>query len=163
LFRKLIARNLLISIFEEDSVATIAALGHVVRETRNNHAGEALHAGKPVTNPGELLCCHQISFFAFRRLRRSCRRQAIMSISTTVSKIAQTLTITRSYCFGMDRNLYDSLEAIANLLYLVRSSLHDPIAASRYAVLAEEKIGKIRFLLNDVIPRPDFGDNLPFS
>jgi hypothetical protein len=63
----------------------------------------------------------------------------------------------------MDRNLYDSLEAIANLLYLVRSSLHDPIAASRYAVLAEEKIGKIRFLLNDVIPRPDFGDNLPFS
>jgi hypothetical protein len=86
-----------------------------------------------------------------------------MSISTTVSKIAQTLTITRSYRFGMDRDLYDSLGAIANLLYLVKSSLHDPIAASKYAGLAEEKIGKIRFLLNDVIRRPDFGDNLPFS
>jgi hypothetical protein len=63
----------------------------------------------------------------------------------------------------MDRDLYDSLEAIANLLYLVRISLHDPIAASKYTVLAEEKIGKISFLLNDVIRRPDFGDNLPFS
>lgn len=80
-----------------------------------------------------------------------------------MSNIAQTLTIARSYRFGMDRDLYDSLEAIANLLYLVKSSLHDPIGASKYAVLAEEKIGKIRFLLNDVIGRPDFGDNLPFS
>jgi hypothetical protein len=27
----------------------------------NNHAGEARHAGKPITNPGELLSSHQIS------------------------------------------------------------------------------------------------------
>jgi hypothetical protein len=63
----------------------------------------------------------------------------------------------------MDRDLYNSLDAVANLLYLIKISLHDPIEASKYAVLAEEKIGKISFLLNDVHRRPDFGDNLPFS
>jgi hypothetical protein len=39
----------------------------------------------------------------------------------------------------MDRDLYDSLEAIANLLYLVKSSLHDPIGASSTLFLQKKK------------------------
>jgi hypothetical protein len=36
----------LISILEENCLATIFALGHVVRKTRDDHAGEPTHAGK---------------------------------------------------------------------------------------------------------------------
>ena len=46
LLRKQIAINLLISLFEENRLATISALGHVVRKTRDDHAGEATHAAK---------------------------------------------------------------------------------------------------------------------
>jgi hypothetical protein len=46
LLGKQITINLLISIFEEDCLATISALGHVVRKTRDDHAGEATHAAK---------------------------------------------------------------------------------------------------------------------
>jgi hypothetical protein len=80
-----------------------------------------------------------------------------------VSKIAQTLTVPRSYGLEMDRDLHNSLEAIANLLYLLKISLHDPAAASRYVLRAEEKIEEINLHLDEVLRRPDFGDNLPFS
>jgi hypothetical protein len=43
----------------------------------------------------------------------------------------------------MDRELSDSLEAIANLLYLVRKSLHDPKALSLYVGLAEDRMKAI--------------------
>jgi hypothetical protein len=46
LLRKHIAVNLLISILEENCLATISALGHMVRKTRDDHAGKASHAGK---------------------------------------------------------------------------------------------------------------------
>jgi hypothetical protein len=42
-------------------LATIATLGHMVRETRNDHPGKARHAGKTTTNSGEYVCCQQIS------------------------------------------------------------------------------------------------------
>jgi hypothetical protein len=42
-------------------LATIATLGHMVWETRNDHPGKARHAGKTTTNPGEYVCCHRIS------------------------------------------------------------------------------------------------------
>jgi hypothetical protein len=38
--------NPLISILEEDRLATISALGHALRKTRNDHAGESTRAGK---------------------------------------------------------------------------------------------------------------------
>jgi hypothetical protein len=71
--------------------------------------------------------------------------------------------IRHPYALGMDRNLYDSLEAIANLLYLIKVSLHDPAAASTYVEFAEERIKAISLRLSDGMRRPDFGDNLPFS
>jgi hypothetical protein len=40
----------------------------------------------------------------------------------------------------MDTQLRNSLEALTNLLFLVRSRLHDPEAASAYLKLAEEQI-----------------------
>jgi hypothetical protein len=40
----------------------------------------------------------------------------------------------------MDRDLRNSLEAIANLVYLIRHSLHDPAAAIAYLDLAEERL-----------------------
>jgi hypothetical protein len=40
----------------------------------------------------------------------------------------------------MDRDVTDSLEAIANLIYLIRHSLHDPAAAVGYVNLAEENL-----------------------
>src|ERR1700733_2891849 len=43
--------KLLISILEEDCLATISALGHVVRKTRDDHAGEPTHAGKIPRTP----------------------------------------------------------------------------------------------------------------
>jgi hypothetical protein len=46
LLRKHVAINLLISIIEENGLATISALGHMVRETRDDHARKATHAGK---------------------------------------------------------------------------------------------------------------------
>jgi hypothetical protein len=43
----------------------------------------------------------------------------------------------------MDSELSNSLEAIANLLYLVRKSLHDPRAVSMYVGLAEDRMKAI--------------------
>jgi hypothetical protein len=43
----------------------------------------------------------------------------------------------------MDTDFIDSLEALANLLYLIRKSLHDSPAASPYVDLAEERIKAI--------------------
>jgi hypothetical protein len=40
----------------------------------------------------------------------------------------------------MDRDVTDSLEAIANLIYLIRHSLHDPAAPVGYADLAEQNL-----------------------
>jgi hypothetical protein len=54
----------------------------------------------------------------------------------------------RSYCEGMNSDLRNSLEAIANLLYLIRMSLHDPAAASIYIEMAEERMRAIGVLQN---------------
>jgi hypothetical protein len=43
----------------------------------------------------------------------------------------------------MDRNVANSLEAISNLIYLIRHSLHDPAAAVNYVDLAEENLKAI--------------------
>jgi hypothetical protein len=40
----------------------------------------------------------------------------------------------------MDTELSNSLEAIANLLYLIRKSLNNPAAISAYVGLAEDRI-----------------------
>jgi hypothetical protein len=47
----------------------------------------------------------------------------------------------------MDRDLHNSLEAIANLIYLIRQSLHDPSTAVAYVDLAEENLKAITFHL----------------
>jgi hypothetical protein len=44
------------------------------------------------------------------------------------------------YSVEMDSELSDSLEAIANLLYLIRKSLNNPAAISAYVGLAEDRI-----------------------
>jgi hypothetical protein len=46
----------------------------------------------------------------------------------------------RFYSEGMDRDLRNSLEAIANLVYLIRHSLHDPAAAIAYVDFTEERL-----------------------
>jgi hypothetical protein len=43
----------------------------------------------------------------------------------------------------MDRDLRNSLEAIANLIYLIRHSIHDPATAVVYVDLAEENLKAI--------------------
>jgi hypothetical protein len=50
----------------------------------------------------------------------------------------------------MDRNVANSLEAISNLIYLIRRSLHDPTATIAYADLADERVKAIahHFALN---------------
>jgi hypothetical protein len=40
----------------------------------------------------------------------------------------------------MDHDVRNSLEAIANLIYLIRHSLHDPTATIAYADLADERV-----------------------
>jgi hypothetical protein len=49
----------------------------------------------------------------------------------------------RRYSPGMDQELCNSLEAIANLLYLIRNSLHNPAAVSMYVGLAEGRMKAI--------------------
>jgi hypothetical protein len=53
-----------------------------------------------------------------------------------VSKIAQTQFYRGRYRSKMDRNVANSLEAISNLIYLIRHSIHDPAAAVAYVYLA---------------------------
>jgi hypothetical protein len=53
----------------------------------------------------------------------------------------------------MDDELANSLEALANLLYLARKSLHDPTAVSRYVGLAEDRMKAIAI---------QFGRSMPF-
>lgn len=48
-----------------------------------------------------------------------------------------------SYCAEMDNDVRDSLEAIANLIYLIRHSLDDPAATIEYAELAEDRVKAI--------------------
>jgi hypothetical protein len=43
----------------------------------------------------------------------------------------------------MDEELTNSLEAIANLLYLIRKTRHDPPAISMYVGLAEARMKSI--------------------
>jgi hypothetical protein len=43
----------------------------------------------------------------------------------------------------MDRDLRNSLEAIANLIYLIRHSIHEPATAVGYVNLAEENLKAI--------------------
>jgi hypothetical protein len=43
----------------------------------------------------------------------------------------------------MDRDLHNSLEAISNLIYLIRHSVHDPASAVAYVDLAEENLKAI--------------------
>jgi hypothetical protein len=49
----------------------------------------------------------------------------------------------RLYGAGMDSKLSDSLEAIANLLYLIGKSLDKPAVISAYVALAEDRIRAI--------------------
>ena len=44
---------------------------------------------------------------------------------------------------GMDPDLKNSLEAIANLIYLIRHSVHDQAATFAYADLADERVKAI--------------------
>jgi hypothetical protein len=53
----------------------------------------------------------------------------------------------------MDRELRNSLEAMANLIYLIRHSLHDPAAAVSYLDLAEENLKEIT-LRSGLCPAP---------
>jgi hypothetical protein len=48
----------------------------------------------------------------------------------------------------MDSSLANSLEALANLHYLIRKSLHDPAAASIFVDRAEERLRAIATQLN---------------
>jgi hypothetical protein len=43
----------------------------------------------------------------------------------------------------MDHDVRNSLEAIANLIYLIRHSLHDPAATIAYVDLADERLKAI--------------------
>jgi hypothetical protein len=58
----------------------------------------------------------------------------------SVSKIAQTRERYANYRAEMDRNVANSLEAISNLIYLIRHSLYDPAKALSYVELAEERL-----------------------
>jgi hypothetical protein len=60
-----------------------------------------------------------------------------------LNKIAQTKVCPRFYCAGMDPDLRNSLEAIANLIYLIRHSVHDQAATIAYADLADERVKAI--------------------
>jgi hypothetical protein len=63
----------------------------------------------------------------------------------SVIKIAQTVITSASTVMGMDSELSNSLEAIANLLYLIRKSLHNPAAVSTYVGLAQDRMREIAF------------------
>jgi hypothetical protein len=43
----------------------------------------------------------------------------------------------------MDPDVRNSLEAIANLIYLIRHSVHDPSATIAYADLADQRVKAI--------------------
>jgi hypothetical protein len=43
----------------------------------------------------------------------------------------------------MEHDVRNSLEAISNLIYLIRHSLHDPTATIAYADLADERVKAI--------------------
>jgi two-component sensor histidine kinase len=43
----------------------------------------------------------------------------------------------------MDHDIKNSLEAISNLIYLIRHSLHDPAKTLSYVELAEERLKAI--------------------
>jgi hypothetical protein len=49
----------------------------------------------------------------------------------------------------MDSELSDSLETLANLLYLIRKSLNNPTALSAYVGLAEDRIRVIAIQSGD--------------
>jgi hypothetical protein len=49
----------------------------------------------------------------------------------------------RFYFAEMDNDVRNSLEAIANLIYLIRKSLHDPAATIAYADLADDRVKAI--------------------
>jgi hypothetical protein len=49
----------------------------------------------------------------------------------------------RFYSEEMDRNVANSLETMANLIYLIRHSLHNEASATAYVDLAEENLKAI--------------------
>jgi hypothetical protein len=71
------------------------------------------------------------------------RLQPIQSDVGKVSKSAQTMIATTFTVWGMDSELSDSLEALVDLLNLIRKSLHNPAAISAYVALAEGRIRAI--------------------
>jgi len=58
----------------------------------------------------------------------------------SVSKIAQTRERPANYRAEMDRDVANSLEAISNLICLIRHSLYDPAKTLSYLELAEERL-----------------------
>jgi hypothetical protein len=74
-----------------------------------------------------------------------------MQLSTTVGsdnteQCCSDCDPNRLYCDGMDSDLSNSLEAIANLLHLIQKSLHNPAAATMYVGLAEDRMRAIAVL-----------------
>jgi hypothetical protein len=59
----------------------------------------------------------------------------------------------------MDDELSNCVEAIANLLYLIRKSLHNPSAASRYVGLAEDRMKAIASSQGFRSPESMFGSD----
>jgi hypothetical protein len=60
-----------------------------------------------------------------------------------VSKNCSDRDPERFYCAEMDRGLGNSLETMANLIYLIRHSLHDEASAIAYVDLADENLKAI--------------------
>jgi hypothetical protein len=54
---------------------------------------------------------------------------------------------------AMNNSLANSLEALANLHYLIRRSLHDPAAAAIHIDLAE---ARVRSIVTQLTAAPDF-------
>jgi hypothetical protein len=80
-------------------------------------------------------------------------RVALFGGRTAESRSAENLGATEQfrsdndnehfYRAEMDSNLTNSLEAIANLIYLIRLTLHDPAVAINYVELAKERLKAI--------------------
>src|ERR1700720_815959 len=69
LLPKHVAVKLLISILEENCLATISALGHVVRKARDDHSGEPTPAGKIPRTPVNRYAVTGLLSSAWNKLR----------------------------------------------------------------------------------------------
>jgi hypothetical protein len=74
---------------------------------------------------------------------------------TLFEQYCSDVTARALYRALMDRDFCESLEVIANLLYLIRRTLHDPAAATAYVDLAEQRVRTdgLKMRLNDVLTR----------